>query len=465
MNRACLLTTIIAALSACGSDNSICDPVEQSGCDGDQVCEVVQGSEDPACFDPVVARGSVFDLDTGEPVEGARVVALDINNAPVSAVSITDANGEYELGIPSVRDADGTPMALELTLRADASGYQTFPGGLRQALPVDTASAVQEDSGAFVVESSLTDIGLIPVPAGTGTASITGTIEPPPDGVGVLVVAEGPGVGSTIADRSGDFAIFNLPEGSYEVAGYARGVNYERQTVDVAAAAAADTSLALSDAPTSTLSGQVDIVDPGKGSATSVILVVESTFNEALARGATPPGLRAPDPGIEPNVTGAFSIDGVPEGKYVVLAAFENDYLVRDPDTCIAGTEIVHQAVGSGEDVTVSTAFKITGGLEVLSPGADGAEEVQGTPTFSWVDDSSEDQYDIEVVDSFGNSVWTSQILGGISSGDAQLSYAGDTLQSGSYYQFRVVSSRSTGNGKRCPISATEDLTGVFFVP
>src|SRR5207247_2420213 len=101
--------------------------------------------------------------------------------------------------------------------------------------------------------------------------------------------------------------------------------------------------------PAHTVSGDVNIVNPGAGTATSVILVVESTFDDALARGDTPPGLRAPAPPAAPNVTGAFSIDGVPDGRYVVLAGFENDNLVRDPDTSIGGTQIVHQQVSAAD--------------------------------------------------------------------------------------------------------------------
>jgi hypothetical protein len=457
------LVIALAAASGCGSDET-CDPLDQTGCDNGQVCEVVDGAEEPACFDPVEARGSVFDLETGAGISGARVVAVDPNNNPVSAVAITDANGDYSLPIPSTRNPNGTPMAIELTLRADAAGYQTFPGGVRQALPIDTAAAVLEDSGAYVVETTLTDIGLEPIPAGTGTGTITGTIDVPPDGVGVLVVAEGPVVGSTIADRTGQFAIFNLAEGSYEVAGYARGVNYERATVDVAADSDSEAPLSLSEAAASTVTGRVELVDAGGAPGTSVILVVESTFNETLVRGAAVPGLRAPEAGIAPDVTGAFTIDGVPEGRYVVLAAFEDDGLVRDPDTCIAGTEIVHQAVGVGETVEIAQSFKVTEALDVLAPGADGAEEVTLSPSFAWVDDSSEDRYDIVVVDSFANIIWTEQIAG-VSSGDIQVPYAGSELEAGSYYQFRVISSRSTGNGSRCEISTTEDLEGVFFVP
>jgi hypothetical protein len=274
------------------------------------VCEVVQDAEEPACFAPVTVRGEVFDLESDAAVAGARVVALDVNNAPVSAVAISDTNGTYALAIPSTRTADGTPIGVELTLRADASGYQSFPAGLRQSLPIDTATAIADGDG-FLVESALTAIGLEALPEGSGTASISGTIELPPDATGVLVVAEGPEARSTIADRSGEFTVFNL---------------------------------------------------------------------------------------------------------------------------------------------------------DVVAPGALGAEAVTGDPLLQWQDDASEDQYDIRVVDSFGNIIWT-ETMTGINGGTAEVTYAGPALESGAYYQFRVVSSRSNGPTDRCEISQTEDLEGVFFVP
>src|SRR5262249_31182702 len=152
---------------------------------------------------------------------------------------------------------------------------------------------------------------------------------------------------SAIADRKGGYRIFNLPAGSYTVKAYVQGANHDPASVSLAVDEEKQVDLSLNDAAMASLSGNVNIVNPGSGNATSVILVVESTFNEALARGETPPGLRAPAPGTAPNVTNAFSIAGIPAGTYVVLAGFENDFLVRDPDTCIAGTDILHQALGA----------------------------------------------------------------------------------------------------------------------
>ncbi len=91
--------------------------------------------------------------------------------------------------------------------------------------------------------------------------------------------------------------------------------------------------------------GSVNIVNPGDGDNTTVVLVPVSTFSSTFVKGEVPPGLRAPKQPAPPSIKGAFTITGVPDGYYVVLAAFENDFLVRDPDTSIAGTDLVYQHV------------------------------------------------------------------------------------------------------------------------
>ncbi len=67
--------------------------------------------------------------------------------------------------MPATRNEDGSPVDVELTLRADAVDYLTFPSGVRQALPVDISEPVEED-GALIVSSTLTEIGLLALPAG-----------------------------------------------------------------------------------------------------------------------------------------------------------------------------------------------------------------------------------------------------------------------------------------------------------
>lgn len=428
-----------------------CSPGYQTGCEAGLVCEEVQGGNS-ACFPPVTVLGQVFDLTTDEPVEGAHVVARDANAVAVSDVAVTDASGQYELAVPTRRDADGGLLETNVSLRADAEGYVAFPRPPRVALPFDTAQA---SGDPLVLETSATDIGLLPLESTSGLGTITGTVlaDHPR---GTLVVAGGSpdsGGGVTgIADYDGSYTVFNVPAGSVTVRGYAAGLQLDSATAEVVVGeTSTGVDLGFLGAATAVVSGKIEIVNPGDGNDTSVILVVEETFVDRVASGESPPGLRAHP------VSGDFSIPDVPDGNYVVLAAFENDFLVRDPDQSIGGTKIVRIAV-SGGSVELPESFKVTGALDVVSPDAE--EVVSGTPTFVWGDDSSEDHYEIQVYDAYGNLVWEDLAVPGVSgSATVEVDYGGDPLEPGMLYQFRATSIKNSGS----PIARTEDLRGVFL--
>jgi hypothetical protein len=451
---------VIVFASGCGGSDDTCSVAAQTGCDDGQVCEDVSGGT-PACFAPVELRGKVIALADGSGIAGARVVALDVNGAAVTNVAISGADGTYRLPVPTPRNADGSPAAPPtIELRADASGFQSFPGPVRQALPLDLAMATPLDDG-YVLQSAQTDIGLI-AESVVQPGSIAGKVAVPDDHVGILVVAELAGKGfATIAARDGSYAILNLAAGSYSVTAYAVGHVYGTAAIDVAAAEA-HLDLALTADAAGSISGTVSIVDGGGASATSVVAFVESTFDTVTGRGTPPPGLRSPSAGA-PNVTGAFTLDGAPPGKYVVVAAFENEGLVRDPDHCIAGTADVHVTVAAGQMAQTPATFKVTGALAVGSPGATAAEPITGTPTFAWADDSSEDQYLVELFDAFGQKVWM-KTMPGVSGSAPSMAYDGPALASGMFYRWRATSSRNK-TGQQCELSRTEDLRGVFFVP
>lgn len=136
---------------------------------------------------------------------------------------------------------------------------------------------------------------------------------------------------------------------------------------------------------------------------------------------------------------------------------------MRDPDTAIGGTAVQHIEVHS-KPVDVP-GFKITGALRVVSPGANAVETVSGTPECVREDDSSEDAYELTVLDGFGNELWKLLDMPSVSgASEVTQSYEGPALEAG-YYQFRAVSFRSPKGGERTYISATEDLSGVFVVP
>ncbi len=446
----------LVVLGGCGSSKpppasskKTCSVADQTGCKDGQVCEQIVGGTS-ACFAPITVKGMVFDTTTKGGIEGADVVARDVNGAAVSGVAVTDKSGNYSLEVPVPRtDAQGTPSAnTKYTLRADAAGYITFPKAPRTALPIDVSAAAGDP---LVVKTTATDIGLIPLANASGLGAVSGHVKSDHPG-GTLVVAGG---STGVADKDGAYTVFNVTPGSVGVQGYAAGVNLKPATADVKAGATTDNvDLDVLGKATATVSGTVQIVNAPGGSVTSVILVVEDTFVKDVARGEAPPGLKAE------NVTGAFSIPDVPDGKYVVLAAFENDGLVRDPDTSIGGTQIVRITV-SGSNQAISQGFKVTGALAVSSP-PDPSPDVatmSGTPQFAWASDPSAGSFNADIYDALGNQIWEKTgILPPKGNQDVTLDYAGPALTSGMFYQLRAVSLSKAG----VPISATEDLKGVF---
>ncbi|HXK20039.1 MAG TPA: hypothetical protein VNG33_19645 [Polyangiaceae bacterium] len=456
------LLGILAAVSGCGGDDKkeaapSCDFAAQTGCKDGLICEQVAGDAKATtgCFAPVIVEGRVVRADAPDTgIEGARVMARDENGAPVSlGVTLSKADGAYALQVPSQRAADGTPSVPDLLLRADAADFATFPSGLRVAIPVDVSAPTKKSDGYHIANDS-TDIALDALADTSGLGSISGKVLA--DGAaGTLVVA---GASSGIADRDGSYAVFNVPAGAQDVNGYAAGLSLEPAQATVKAGAETKgVDLAASKAALGSVNGSVSFVNAG-AKTTSVVLVVASTFSDALKRGEVPRGLRAYP------VTGSYAFSDVPAGDYVVLAAFENDKLVRDPDESIGGTAIQRISVaGAAVDVP---GFKITGALDVVAPGADGPEHLKGAATFEWADDSSEDGYEVQVLDTFGNEVWKDTEVPNVSgAATVTLAYGGPTLTPG-YYQFRAVSWRAAKKGStvRTYISATEDLKGVFIV-
>lgn len=428
-----------------------CSVEAQTGCGAGLVCEEVQ-DKDPMCLSPVSFKGKVINAIDAQPIVGARVVARDANDAAVSPVAITAADGTYTLNVPAKRDAQGKPLAAKLTLRADAKAYQTFPLAPRVALPIDINTATGEPP---IIQNASTDIALFPLENAADLGSIAGRVVV--DGgldlnpAGALIVAGG---STGVVDFKGNFVVFNVAAATgIDVRAYAAGLQIESAAVDVTAGKeTAGVELHVKAAATAKVSGSVSVVNGNGFSTTSVVLALKDTFVPDAARGEVPKGLRVG------NITGAYEFVGVPDGQYVILAAFENDGLVRDPDITIGGTSILDITVSGGANV-MPDSFKITGALSTESPGKDAIDEVMGTPSFVWGDDSSEDHYEVRVFDAFGKSVWENLAVPSVSgSKTVTAMYGGPALLPGMIYQFRATSIGKSG----VPISATEDLRGVF---
>jgi len=471
MNRhiiviAAIGTTALGA--ACGSSSNTCNPTAANACSGGQACEAVVGGQ-PRCFDPVVLTGTVFDLALGKASGGiasARVVALDVNNAPVGSAATSAAGGAYSLQVPTTRDGAGKPVSSQVTLRADAAGFATFPSGIRVAVPLDLSGAVH-GGGKWTLASSLTDIGLSAAAGGTGRIHGTAAFNSGGARVvagGVLVVAEPAAGGSghtAVADASGEYVIFNVPAGDWNVKAYAKGANYAPASA-AALASGEDrlVDLSIANTATATVTGTLQPVGSNQPASldTSVILVVRSTYDPAIDRGEAPPGL------IVSNLTTpGWSLAGVPDGEYTVLAAFGNDGYVRDL-SLIGGTAPVDVTVVGGAMTSAPGTFKITGAVSLaatdpITPtsGTEGSVTIVtgATPTFTWQAYPATHSYQIDVFDAFGNSIWQTSFP----FSTTQVAYGGGTaLASGMTYQVRITAFDTGG----AQISRTEDLMGIF---
>jgi len=462
-----LACALVVLVSACGGDPKVaCDPVARTGCGDGQVCETVQGGA-PACFAPVVVRGTVADLSSAALLNGARVVALDPNRAPLSTVAVTANNGTtdgaYELTVPATRDAAGKPVQATITLRADKQAYLTFPGGVRTALPIDLSGATL-GAGRWVASGALTALKLTPFPA-AGTASLHGSVAKAPSGAGTLVVAEpaSGGAGLTgVADGAGNYAIFNLAPGTaYVVSAYTKGANYT--PVTTAALTAGDNAvatLALASGAGAPLAGGL-IFNNGASTDIQVTLVVQSTYNSTLDRGESPPGLT-----VQGSASG-YSFAGVPDGQYVVLAAFGLDGDVRDLSG-VGGTAAPQVTIQGGAVVVSPAAFKTVPAVDLLTIGGTsvGATPVvltgaaPPTPTFVWQPgsvDASATNYRVDVFDSFGISQFSVTVPNTTTSVTYGVGAPASALQAGMYYQLRISALKTLTQ-----LSQTEDVAGVF---
>lgn len=471
LTRSFLLCWTLSGAFACGSSDDeqklpgpgdSCQPAASDAvCREGLSCDPLADGSGNVCGAPLTLRGKVEDAASGTAVNGARVIALNAEGTPVGDVAQSGADGAYQLSVPALRNPDGSVSAQSTwKLVVAAQGYQIFPGGPRPAVPI---SGQQASGDPAVIEAANTLVTLLPLPdAAALDRQIQGTLGGS-DAGGTLVVAEGGPVPAPygIAARDGSFVIFNVPAGEFELAAYRQGRQFERTPADTRSGSASGLISNGIEGALGPVSGNVNIVNAPGGSMTSVVLVPESVFDTTLERGPVPLGLRAPKPPELPSISGAFTVEGVPQGKYVVLAAFENDQLVRDPDASIAGTDLQHVDM-AGSSVSMSQSFKITEQLAIVGPGAEQPEAVSGTPVFRWADDSSEDRYELELYSALGDLIWSDRAIPGVSgSSTVERTYAGPALTPGMIYQFRVTSFRDR-RGTATAISRSEDLRGVF---
>lgn len=463
------LLLAVAASPGCGDEQNEpakaqlggrCTEAQLDECEDGLACEPRNDSDGRVCSQPLTITGSSSDALTGAAIANALIYILDATGSPIAQAK-TNVEGQYEATVSVPREADGSiSEASSWTVSASARGYQPFPYGVRTPVPI-TGNQIEASAGSLTLGDENTDVVLLPLTGADDLATVRGTVNA--TAAGTLVVAETDAAQPApfgIVGPDGTFTIFNVPKAEVTVRGYRKGVSVEPKAVTVEADVE-DLALMLEDKELGSVSGSINIVNAGGGSLSSVVLVPESVFDPIAEKGPVPLGLRVPDAPKSPNVSGAFQFEDVSPGTYVVLAAFENDDLVRDPDTNIGGTALQTVEVAASA-VMLDESFKVTAALVVESPGAEEVEEVSEPLTFVWADDSSEDQYHFVLRSALGEVVWEVPDVPGVSGSDTvSVEYDGPALTPGMFYQFQATSMRDTNDGL-VPISRTEDLRGVF---
>ena len=68
--------------------------------------------------------------------------------------------------------------------------------------------------------------------------------------------------------------------------------------------------------------------------------------------------------------------------------------------------------VTAGGTTSANPTFKVTSAIDLVSPGNTdaGIDSVSGTPVFTWAAYPSAQSYDVEVFDTFGNQVWSTNV-------------------------------------------------------
>src|SRR5205807_2403066 len=160
-----------------------------------------------------------------------------------------------------------------------------FPAPPREPVVLDVSTA---KGPPYVLAGDATNIGLERLPMTAGLGSLSGTVNSSSPG-GTMVLVGGK---TGIADADGKFVVFNVPSGDPQVEAVKAGFNFDIATTTIPSdTATPNVAINANSMSASTVSGSVQIVNGGAATATSVVLVLEDTFDPNLNRGDSPSGL------------------------------------------------------------------------------------------------------------------------------------------------------------------------------
>lgn len=386
---------------------------------------------------------------SSQGVSNARIVVYDANtNAPVGSGAQTASDGAFSIMLD--------PGSYYLSL--SKQGYNSIPAAGTSPVSVTIEVGKETVSNYQMQASSVVNGGSISGKVTSGGSALAGVL---------VVASEGANGYSSVTDINGNYYIYNVPAGMYQLKGFLSKYNSPSLSITLAASSeSSGNNLAMTSGATGSISGAVSFLATNNGE-------VDVTLTNPLTK-ETIPGLVTKTQG------GEYSISNIPDGVYIVRASFANDNYVVDPDWIIKNGEPMVTVAAN----TNTQNFSVTGAMKLTSPTNDSASvkpaEVTGAaPTFTWQAYSSTSDYVIEVSDINGNIIWGGftnnggTITKNIIIPKNQLSIvfnsdnkASTTLKTNTVYRWRIYASKddsSSSTGWKL-ISVSEEQRGLFVI-
>ena len=400
-------------------------------------------------------KGIIKDAITSSPLENVNVVVFNAdNNSPIGQTLKTNASGEFS--------ADLVPGNYFLKL--SRQGYYPVPPASLDAVPfaISLSQVTQNDAAMF--PSSTTNAGWITGKVTSGGNPVQGALVVAANGQNTIAF-------STSSDQNGDYSIFNVPAGSFNVQAYMSTYNSSTVSASVTSnTATSGINIDLQKNAAATLTGNIRnlAIDNKDVDITLVHPITKETI----------PGLTTK------SINLAYSLGSIPNGTFIARASYKNDMRVMDPDRIAKfGEPVVNVSGGVCSPSTLT--FDVTGPVLLNAPTNDLSTTIPvsaGTrPTFQWTAYPSTSDYVIEVMDaSTGQVVWGGFDKSGplpvkkiiIPSSQTSIVYNSNStatisdLVPGKIYRWRIYASKNdvTSSTGWTLISTSEDQVGLIKI-
>lgn len=309
--------------------------------------------------------GQITEAATTDPIVDASVVIFDADaNSPVASTT-TDAGGSFS------QDLDPGNYFIKVS----AQGYLQVPPPGVSPISFEIAVGVETTRDVIMFPAAQSNLGSI---SGSITSGETG----------VLVVAtNGSASYSGISDENGEYIIYNVPAGFYDVQGWIAGYNSSKLAVSV-------------ESSTTTEDSNIDLTQDASG-IVSVQLRNLAGENKDVDITLVDPLTRETIPGLTGFTTDlSYTFEQVPNGTFIVRATYMNDERVVDPDRIFKFGEPTAEVTGGTVTVEIDITPAVILDRPTNMPDRTVPFEINGTtPTFSWNAYSSTSDYVIEVTD------------------------------------------------------------------